>query len=72
MVEENFDQLLRKEKDEASSMNCFHRDSQDAFIPRFAGVWKFFIFKTSKLRAGLSIVKQFREKFSRNKIERSA
>jgi hypothetical protein len=26
-VEENFDQLLRKEKDEASLMNRFHRDS---------------------------------------------
>jgi hypothetical protein len=27
-----------KEKDEASPMNCFHWDSQDAFIPRFAGI----------------------------------
>jgi hypothetical protein len=27
-----------KEKDEASPMNCFHRDSSDAFIPRFAGI----------------------------------
>jgi hypothetical protein len=32
-----FGQLLRKEKDGASPMNRFHRDSLDAFIPRFAG-----------------------------------
>jgi len=32
-----------KEKDEASPMNCFHRDSSDAFIPRFAGIGGFFI-----------------------------
>jgi hypothetical protein len=32
-----------KEKDEASPMDCFHRDSQDAFIPRFAGIEGFFI-----------------------------
>jgi hypothetical protein len=27
-----------KEKDEASPLICFQRDSLDAFIPRFAGV----------------------------------
>jgi hypothetical protein len=32
------DQLLRQEKDEASLMICFHQDSLNAFIPRFAGV----------------------------------
>jgi hypothetical protein len=30
-----------KEKDEASPMNCFHRDSSDAFIPCFAGIGGF-------------------------------
>jgi hypothetical protein len=47
-------QLLRKEKDEASPATCFRRDSLNAFIPRFAGVWRFFIFKTFQPRAGLS------------------
>jgi hypothetical protein len=37
------DQLLRKEKDEASPTNDFRQDSLNAFIPRFAGVGGFFI-----------------------------
>jgi hypothetical protein len=49
------------EKDEASLMNHFHQDSLDAFIPRFAGVWRFFIFR---LRAGLPIAKPFRKIFA--------
>jgi hypothetical protein len=44
-AERNFGQLLRKEKDEASPTNRFRQDSLNAFIPRFAGVWRFFIFK---------------------------
>jgi hypothetical protein len=31
-----------KEKDEASLSNCFRQDSLNAFILRFAGVWRFF------------------------------
>jgi hypothetical protein len=31
-----------KEKDGASLSNCFRQDSLDAFILRFAGVWRFF------------------------------
>jgi hypothetical protein len=42
------DQLLRKEKDEASPPICFWWDSLDAFIPRFAGVWRFFYFQTAR------------------------
>jgi hypothetical protein len=61
VAEGNFGQLLRKEKDEASLMNCFHQDSLDAFIPRLAGVWRFFIFR---LCAGLSIVNPFRDLFA--------
>src|ERR1017187_7360964 len=34
-----------KEKDEASLANCFRQDSLDAFILRFAGVWRFFYFQ---------------------------
>jgi len=29
-------------------MNHFHQDSLDAFIPRFAGVWRFFYFQASR------------------------
>jgi hypothetical protein len=47
-------QLLRKEKDEASPTDCFRQDSLNAFIPRFAGVWRFFISKIFRLRPGLS------------------
>jgi hypothetical protein len=38
------DQLLRKEKDEASPTICFRQDSLNAFIPRLAEV-KAFLFK---------------------------
>jgi hypothetical protein len=44
---ERFGALLRKEKDGASRPNHFWADSSNAFIPRFAGVWRFFIFKSS-------------------------
>jgi len=47
-----------KEKDEASLSNGFRQDSWDAFILRFAGVWRFFIFRP---RAGLSTVIPGRE-----------
>jgi hypothetical protein len=43
LVVEAIRQLLRQEKDEASPTDCFRRDSQDAFIPRFAGIEGFFI-----------------------------
>jgi hypothetical protein len=46
-------QLLRKEKDEASLPDCFRQDSLNAFILRFAGGEGFFIFRL-QLRAGLS------------------
>jgi hypothetical protein len=36
------------EKDEASLMNRLHQDSLDAFIPRFAGVWRFFYLQASR------------------------
>jgi hypothetical protein len=39
--------LLRKEKDGASRLNHFQADSLNAFIPRFAGVWRFFYFQKS-------------------------
>ena len=45
------DQLLRQEKDEASLPRECAVGPSNAFIPRFAGVWRFFIFR---LRAGLS------------------
>jgi hypothetical protein len=35
-----------KEKDEASLSNGFRQDSLDAFILRFAGVWRFFYFQS--------------------------
>jgi hypothetical protein len=38
-------QLLRKEKDEASPAICCRQDSLNAFIRRFAGVWRFFYFQ---------------------------
>ena len=44
---ERFETLLRKEKDGASPPICFQRDSLNAFIPRFAGVWRFFYFQKS-------------------------
>ncbi len=52
-----------KEKDEASLSNCFRQDSLNAFILRFAGVWRFFIFEIFKLCAGLSTVTPFSEGF---------
>jgi hypothetical protein len=57
------------EKDEASLMNRFHQDSLDAFIPRFAGVWRFFYLQASRWSPNR---KPFREPFSRNTMERSA
>jgi hypothetical protein len=44
---ERFEALLRKEKDGASPPIGFRRDSLNAFIPRFAGVWRFFYFQKS-------------------------
>ncbi len=44
------------EKDEASLMNHFHQDSLDAFIPRFAGVWRFFIFQAPRWSPNCKIV----------------
>jgi hypothetical protein len=50
-------QLLRKEKDEASPPTQCRQDSLNAFIPRFAGVWRFFYFpKTS----GSALVSQLK------------
>jgi hypothetical protein len=66
-----FWQLLRKEKDEASPTIRCRQDSLNAFIPRFAGVWRFFIL-AFKLRSGLSTQNRFANFFLRNKIERSA
>jgi hypothetical protein len=54
-------QLLRKEKDEASPTDCFRQDSLNAFIPRFAGVWRFFYFQKSSGSALVSQPKPFRE-----------
>jgi hypothetical protein len=48
VAEENekvFSRLLRQEKDEASLPIGFRRGSLNAFILRFAGVWRFFIFR---------------------------
>ncbi|MEY2430033.1 MAG: hypothetical protein QOJ40_2918, partial [Verrucomicrobiota bacterium] len=45
---------------------CARWDPLNAFILRFAGVWRFFIFRP---RAGLSIVNPFREMFSGNKLK---
>ncbi len=44
---ERFEALLRKEKDGASPPISFRRDSLNAFIPRFAGVWRLFYFQKS-------------------------
>jgi hypothetical protein len=44
------------EKDEASLMDRFHQDSLDAFIPRFAGVWRFFYFQASRWSRNCKIV----------------
>jgi hypothetical protein len=59
------------EKDEASPMICFHRDSLDAFIPRFAGIEGFFILALDFALVSQS-QKPFQEMISRDKIERSA
>jgi hypothetical protein len=40
------DHFSVKEKDEASLPDGFRQDSLDAFILRFAGVWRFFYFQT--------------------------
>jgi len=48
-------QLLRKEKDEASPTICYRQDSLNAFIPRFAGVWRLFYFQKS---SGSALVSQ--------------
>jgi hypothetical protein len=37
------DHFSVKEKDEAGLSNGFRQDSLDAFILRFAGVWRFFV-----------------------------
>lgn len=42
---ERIEALLRKEKDGASRPNYFWADALNAFIPRFAGVWRFFYFQ---------------------------
>jgi len=43
-----------KEKDEASLANCFRQDPLDAFILRFAGVWRFFHFPSPPCSALVS------------------
>ena len=53
-------QLLRKEKDEASPTDCFRQDSLNAFIPRFAGVWRLFHFLKVPGSALVSQPKPFR------------
>jgi hypothetical protein len=41
-----------KEKDGASLSNCFRQDSLNAFILRFAGVWRFFVVEQAFQPAG--------------------
>jgi hypothetical protein len=57
------------EKDEASLVNHFHQDSLDAFIPRFAGVWRFFYLQASRWSPNAKTVLGF---LSRRTMERSA
>jgi hypothetical protein len=59
LVVEAIRQLLRKEKDEASPTDCFRQDSLNAFIPRFAGVWRFFYFQKS---SGFALVFQLKNR----------
>ena len=66
---ERFAALLRKEKDGASPPICFRRDSLNAFIPRFAGVWRFFIFKILPASRWSSKLKLFSEIYSANKLK---
>jgi hypothetical protein len=68
----NSGQLLRKEKDEASPTICFRQDSLNAFIPRFAGVWRFFYFQNLPAPRWSLNPNRSVNFCSRHKIERSA
>src|SRR5271170_2649599 len=70
LVVEATRQLLRKEKDEASQLNCFHLDSFDAFISRFVEL-KVFCFQTFNSLWSLN-QNPFAQFFFADKIERSA
>ena len=62
-------QLLRKEKDEASHPNCFRLDSFNAFISRFAEL-KVFYFSNLQFPLVSQLKTVLRKIISRNKIER--
>jgi hypothetical protein len=55
-----------KEKDEASPSRQSRRDLLNAFILRFAGVWRLFV---SRPCAGLSTVNPLREPVSRGNLK---